>query len=95
MAESNAKNDGRFKEFEATGVLGSFGRAADRPSPTTPATRPDDPWPRRPLPPASVSEQFRRCDRRCVPLGPDNHVREGEGLEVLAHVLADLGPHGQ
>ena len=34
-------------------------------------------------------------DRGAVALDRVHHVGEGEGLEVLAHVLADLGPDGE
>src|SRR5580704_3024800 len=32
---------------------------------------------------------------RGVPEGPAHHVGQREGVEVLAHVLADFGPDGQ
>ena len=32
---------------------------------------------------------------RLQPAGLENHVREGEAREVLAHVISHVGPHAQ
>lgn len=33
--------------------------------------------------------------RRPIPTGPVDHLGQGVALEVFAHVVADLGPHGE